>query len=130
MRARKKAPDHTKANGVHYTPPELAAFLADVTAAAARHVTGRLRVLDPACGDGGLLVAIANALPKPVRHRMTIEGYETDARELAKAEASLAQLDVGHVVLHNRDFLSEEGIGRLAEPRGLFDEEPARQYDV
>lgn len=130
MRARKKSPDYTKAYGVHYTPPELAAFLAAVTAAAARHVSGQLRVLDPACGDGGLLVAIANALPKPVRRWMTIEGYETDAGELAKAGAALAQLGVANVVLHNRDFLSEEGIGSLAESRGLFDEEPAQQYDV
>jgi methylase of polypeptide subunit release factors len=130
MQTRKKAPDYTKAHGVHYTPPKLAAFLADVTAAAVRQVAGPFRVLDPACGDGGLLVAIANALPKPVRHWLTIEGYETDAGELAKAGASLAQLGVGNVTLHNRDFLSEEGVGNLAEYPGLFDEEPAQQYDV
>ena len=130
MRAGKKAPDHAKAFGVHYTPPELAAFLADVTAAAVPHVTGPFRILDPACGNGALLIAITNALPKPVRRWITIVGYETDPCELAKAGASLAQLGVGNVVLHNRDFLSEEGIGRLHESRGLFDEEPAQQYDI
>ncbi len=130
MRARKKKPDYTKAHGVHYTPPKLAAFLADITAAAVRHVAGPFRVLDPSCGDGSLLVAITNTLPKSVRHWLTIEGYETDARELAKAGASLAQLGIGSVVLHNRDFLSEDGVGSLAESRGLFDEEPAQQYDL
>lgn len=130
MRARKKAPDHTKTHGVHYTPPELAAFLADVTTAVVRDVTVPFRILDPACGDGALLVAITNALPKPMRHEMTIEGYETDAGELAKAGVTLARLGVGNVSLHNRDFLSEEGMGRLAESRGLFDEGPAQQYDM
>jgi tRNA1(Val) A37 N6-methylase TrmN6 len=130
MRPRKKASDYTKAHGVHYTPPKLAAFLADVTAAAVGDVTGPFRVLDPACGDGGLLVAITNALPKAVRRWITIEGYETDAGELAKAGSCLAQLGVGNVVLHNRDFLSEEGISSLAESGGLFDEGPAEQYDV
>ncbi len=129
MRARNKAPDYTKANGVHYTPPELAQFLADVTAAAAQHVTGQIRVLDPACGDGGLLVALTNALPKSVRRRLTVEGFETDASELAKANESLRQLGIA-AALHNRDFLSEEGIGGRAEFRGLFDEEPVTLYDV
>src|SRR5262249_53519407 len=49
---------------------------------------------------------------------------------LAKAGASLAQLGVGNVVLHNRDFLSEERVGSPAESRGLFDEDPAQQYDM
>jgi adenine-specific DNA-methyltransferase len=129
MRARKKTPDHAKANGVHYTPPLLADFLADVTAAAARLVTGPLRVLDPACGDGCLLAAIAKAGPASVRRRMTLVGYETDAGELAKAELSLRSLGVENVILHNRDFLSEVGMGSLAEPRGLFDED-VQQYDV
>src|SRR5947209_2158867 len=113
MRARQKPPDHAKANGVHYTPPELAAFLAEVIAAAL-HGTGPFRVLDPACGDGGLLVAIANVIPKSVRHRMTVEGYEMDPAELAKAEKSLQYLGLADVILHNRDFLSEAG------PPGLF----------
>ena len=127
---RRKAPDHAKANGVHYTPPELASFLAEVTAAAAEPLTSRIRALDPACGDGGLLTAIFSAIPANRRPLMTLEGYETDSRELAKAEHSLAQLGIDNVVLHNRDFLSEVGASVLTHSRGLFDEEPAQQYDL
>lgn len=130
MRAVKKAPDHNKAHGVHYTPPRLATFLADVTASAVGDLTGSVRVLDPACGDGALLVAITNAFPTAFRRFITIEGYETDANELAKAGSCLAQLGAGSVALHNRDFLSEEGIGALAQPAGLFDEAPVKRYDV
>jgi adenine-specific DNA-methyltransferase len=130
MRGRKKAPDRTKTHGIHYTPPKLAAFLAEVTAASVRRVAGPFRVLDPACGDGGLLVAITNAFPKSARRWLTIEGYETDAVELAKAGASLAQLGVGNVILHNCDFLLEEGVSRPAHSPGLFDAEPTQQYDL
>src|SRR5262249_7253155 len=111
MRARRKAPDHAKANGVHYTPPELAAFLAEVTVAAASWPAfDEFRVLDPACGDGQLLVAIARAVPKSRWRRLSLEGYETDRGELAKAEASLRSLGVADLALHHRDFLSEGGL--------------------
>ncbi|MXX41341.1 MAG: N-6 DNA methylase, partial [Gemmatimonadetes bacterium] len=51
-----------KATGSHYTPPELAHFLAKrlVSEADFRQLP-ELRVLDPACGDGELLVALANS---------------------------------------------------------------------
>lgn len=129
MRTQKKAPDYAKTNGVHYTPPELAGFLAEVTAAAAGNVRGSLRVLDPACGDGGLLAALAQAVPASLRRCMMLEGFETDAGALRKASASLPLLGVESVMLHHRDFLSEGGRGRLAEPRGLFDED-VQPYDV
>jgi adenine-specific DNA-methyltransferase len=130
MGAQKRAADRVKKEGIHYTPPSLAAFLADVTVRAVGNVEGALRVLDPACGDGGLLVAIVNTLPSRVRRSLTVEGYETDAEELAKAGASLSQLGIGNVILHNRDFLLEEGIGNPNESGGLFDKGSMGQYDL
>ena len=104
MRPSKKSPDHAKANGVHYTPPDLAIFLADATVSIICKSGKPIRVLDPACGDGGLLLAIAQAAPKQVRGRMVLEGYETDAAELDKAEEKLRGLGVAGIILHNRDF--------------------------
>src|SRR5262249_46821133 len=78
--------DHAKKNGVHYTPPELAAFLADAMVKTLGPQTGALHILDPACGEGSLLFAFAQALPARARGRLTLEGYETDAAALAGAQ--------------------------------------------
>src|SRR5438067_4877198 len=120
MQVSRKTPDHAKTNGVHYTPPDLAGFLAEATAAVAGKIRKPIRVLDPACGDGGLLLAIAEAVPARARRGMILEGYDTDPGELAKAGAALARAGVSDVVLHNRDFLSEDGFGN-GEPT-LFEE--------
>src|SRR4051812_39095593 len=95
-----------KANGVHYTPPELAAFLAESTARQLGAVTGPLRVLDPACGDGELLLAIARALPSASRRGLVLVGCEMDAAAVARARRRLATAGARDVRLSCRDFLA------------------------
>lgn len=101
-----KVHDRVKANGVHYTPPSLAAFLAS---ALYRHTAlvdaEPIRVLDPACGDGSLLVAFAQLAPPAVRARLQLVGHDTDGAALAKASSSLSHLSV-RTDLHKDDFLS------------------------
>src|SRR5438876_11702853 len=63
-----------KERGVHYTPPELARFLASHVAAHLRAISNPLRLLDPACGDGELLEALAMGLPPEVRAVSTFFG--------------------------------------------------------
>lgn len=56
-------PDERKRLGAWYTPPELAEIVVDGALAEFRPPSGRpVRVLDPACGDGRLLVAVADRL--------------------------------------------------------------------
>jgi SAM-dependent methyltransferase len=101
-----KVHDRVKTNGVHYTPPSLAAFLASALYRHAALVDAEhIRVLDPACGDGSLLVAFAQLAPPDVRARLQLVGHDTDGAALAKASASLSHLNV-RTELHKEDFLS------------------------
>lgn len=112
---------HVKAHGIHYTPPELAAFLAR-NALSALEGDGPLRVLDPACGDGALLEAVAKASDNP--ERLTLIGMDTDSRAVAAASTRLRHLrnHVHAIELREADFL--EAVADQLEPR-LLDPEPA-----
>lgn len=71
-------PTIQKQNGVHFTPADLAAVVAERIAPHVEAMRGNVRILDPACGDGNLLVAIANALSRPTLRRSTLIGVEDD----------------------------------------------------
>ncbi|MFI8976482.1 Eco57I restriction-modification methylase domain-containing protein [Nocardia asteroides] len=86
-----------KRHGRHYTPPALARFLARRALLHAPPRGRELRVLDPACGDGELLLAVhhelaARAPGVPVR----LTGYDLDRRavEDAVARAAAAGVDL------------------------------------
>jgi len=107
--------DRIKANGVHYTPPALADFLAAVTLEALGDLSTTVRVLDPACGDGALLNAFVNRLPAKMRRRVALHGYETDAQAIETARHVLTHAGAREVHLTQLDFLSVRGVE--ARPR-------------
>ena len=83
-----------KRHGRHYTPERLAAFLAERLL---EHVVpqGELRILDPACGDGELLLAVHRAAVRlfpgvPVR----LTGFDLDAAAVALARERATGLPV------------------------------------
>ena len=84
-----------KAHGIHYTPSELARFVARRTLARAE---GReLVALDPACGDGELLLALAEeaeAAGLPAPHLIGVDqdhaAVDVAAERLATASAAIA----------------------------------------
>jgi len=95
-----------KRHGKHYTPAALADFLAD-------RVLGRLelsgdktlRILDPACGDGELLLSVhrmaATQLPGVT---LALVGYDLDAEAVRVAQERSDDLGIG-VEWHQGDFL-------------------------
>ncbi|MCP2318337.1 TaqI-like C-terminal specificity domain-containing protein [Nocardia amikacinitolerans] len=109
MGSHTRAARERKRHGRHYTPPALARFLARrLLAHVPRPSTGgELRVLDPACGDGELLLALyreAAARLPGVRLRLT--GYDLDEAGLAVARTR-AMVEGVQVDWRAGDFLAD-----------------------
>ncbi|MEV0298654.1 methyltransferase domain-containing protein [Nocardia sp. NPDC050710] len=103
-----EARDARKRHGRHYTPPALARFLARRLLAHMPRpsVPGVLRVLDPACGDGELLLALyREAAVRLPGVRVELTGFDLDETALAVARrrARAARIEVEWQV---GDFLS------------------------
>jgi methylase of polypeptide subunit release factors len=101
--------ERRKANGVHYTPPLLAAYLAEQVVSGlkrSRTKFSALAVLDPACGEGELLKAIVDAVPRAWRTRLRLTGFDMDEPALERARRLLEDSGVASVELHEGDFLA------------------------
>jgi adenine-specific DNA-methyltransferase len=105
-----------KRHGKHYTPTELARFLAERVLAHVQRKT-TIRVLDPACGDGELLFAIHQvATEQLIQASITLVGYDLDPSAVAVARSRAEALGIV-VEWHEGDFLQA---GRDL-PNGSFD---------
>lgn len=96
--------EKAKAHGTHYTPLELARFLARATLEHA-HVGTSCSILDPACGDGSLLLAVAQAVDPKRPERLRLVGIDRDAEALEIARERLSRLGV-NFELRAGDFLT------------------------
>ncbi|HCH62015.1 MAG TPA: type II restriction endonuclease subunit M [Deltaproteobacteria bacterium] len=99
----------TKATGATYTPPALARFVAErlvEQVAAAHPIQRRLRIADPAVGEGELLVQIVHALHARGFRDLDLYGFDVNADAVAVARSRLAALDLPEVTLVAKDFLS------------------------
>lgn len=99
-----------KRHGRHYTPVELADFLATRTLAQLASVD-RIRVLDPACGNGELLLAAHRAARAlGVENALELVGYDLDtaavavARDRAAAEGVAMRVEEGDFLRLSRDM--------------------------
>ena len=90
-----------KAGGATYTPQNLADFVAhQIVAAADLTSTERvLRVLDPAVGDGALLISLMQKLAKHTTRPVAVYGFDTDDEAVSEARARIAAA-YPHVAVH------------------------------
>lgn len=85
--------DSKKSEGATYTPPRLAEFVArQILRSAQLPKSGRIRVLDPAVGDGVLLEALLQALPEPILARVDVVAIDTDERAIMFTRQKLSLL--------------------------------------
>ena len=98
-----------KAGGVTYTPKNLGRFVANqiVSTALLSGKSDRIRVIDPAVGDGELLLCLIDALIGIGHNKIEVHGFDTDARALGRTSDRIA-LRYPSVPLNLRkaDFLS------------------------
>jgi hypothetical protein len=112
--------DLQKSSGATYTPVDFAAFVANhIVEAADLPKRGEIRILDPACGDGALLIELIKRLPLTVRKRVEVVGYDIDPEAIRIASQRLLlefpNLDVR---LEQKDFL--EHVLNLHNGNSLF----------
>jgi adenine-specific DNA-methyltransferase len=111
-----------KEKGAHYTPEGLAGFVADQVAAQFPTAT-RLRILDPAVGDGALL----RALSEKLGNQHQFDGFDIDAPALDQAEKLLgSSIGLGSYTLYHSDFLARYG----GADDDFFYSPPPPEYDA
>ena len=123
-----------KAGGVTYTPKELADFVARaiVGAAGAWANNQPIRLLDPAVGDGELLMSLLAQLDRPGMPAIEAHGFETDQQALNLASARIRQrFPKASLRLTHGDFLKfvVEQV-RPQDKGGLFEDRTAPAYDL
>ncbi len=87
MRNRYEIVTAEKAEGATYTPRPLAEFVARQMVDVAHQIRSKetLRVLDPAAGDGRLLLSLLEILQEQVKVPVEVFGFETDSKALESA---------------------------------------------
>ena len=120
---------HSKAHGATYTPTVLADFVASAIVSRAASAIGRhIRVLDPAVGDGELLVSLLRQLEGLGNSAIEVQGFETDLDALRRAEDRLAGFRRASCRVVQDSFLSFV-LNRFHSTEDLLAGEHAR-YDV
>lgn len=119
-----------KAGGATYTPPILADFVARQIVKLTDSDDNNLRILDPAIGDGELLVSILRELNRT--DGVDVHGFETDPAALGRAQARIKE-EFPNVSVHFRhgDFLefAKHQFEGLAEP-SLFSARAPEAFDL
>lgn len=116
-----------KADGATYTPTGLADFVAQqMLRVADLPKCGTIRALDPAVGDGALLFALINQLPKSAQSRLDVIGYDTDLEAVIDAKARLKEAFPNlSIHLEQKDFLEHvlnlQGCGDLFSASEVYE---------
>lgn len=130
-----RSPSEIKSDGATYTPRSLADFVASNIIGAAPNITSNksLRILDPAIGDGELLLSILGKIPKLSTTEVEVFGFETNqtALETAKKRISKSYPNV-KINFTLRSFLEYvlENYGSGGKERSLFEDNSAERFDL
>ncbi len=96
-----------KKTGSHYTPTRLAQFVASkiLENYSLPDSDSKIRVLDPACGDGELLRALVDNWPQKSRSFVSLIGIDLDRIAFQNVRYRVQNLGVDAIDLRREDFL-------------------------
>jgi methylase of polypeptide subunit release factors len=121
-----------KAGGATYTPKQLADFVAEriLEAIEDTSLPQPLRILDPAVGDGELLVSLLGKLRPRHLERVEVYGFETDRKAINVATERLGKLFPKMAIdIQLLDFL-EFVLEGSAGAHGLFATKSVEAFDL
>ncbi len=81
-----------KSDGATYTPPLLADFVASQIVGFADLRVSRISILDPAIGDGELLISLLSELSKTCKLPIDVYGFDTNQGALLSAKQRLEEV--------------------------------------
>ena len=128
--ARYKCVTEEKADGATFTPGKLASFVAQQIVVNLPVSSSRaLRVLDPAIGEGTLLVKLLEEMYSRGIHNIEVHGFDTNPRSLSLAEQTIRK-KFPLVPIHflSVDFL--EFAGQFVGTSSLFSNALPERFDV
>ena len=111
--------EQIKNTGATFTPRELSVFLAERIASYTQPKQNK--VLDPACGEGELLLAMGEVL-KANSIDFSLTGYDANEQYLNVTKDRLKHIEVRNAELHHKDFLQAIDIKNSRILPSLFDE--------
>lgn len=122
--------DAQKTSGATYTPQGFANFVSrQMLQVADLSALPRIRVLDPAVGDGALLDALIKSMPPEVLSRVEVCGFDTDPNAVRLASERLAKsFPTLKIRIEQKDFI--ELILPLLNDGGLFPKERMEPFDL
>jgi len=132
--SRYEAVSDEKADGVHYTPRSLAEFVAKQIAkcAPATGIERSFRILDPAVGDGELLLALLRELIALGFSDFDVHGFDTSGVAIKRARERLSkEFPSLKVNLREEDFLKHVSSHESSRGNGdLFALAKLPSYDL
>jgi adenine-specific DNA-methyltransferase len=123
--------EEKKETGAHYTPKLLADFVAEkiVSALPQSFSQERIRIIDPAAGDGELLYSLLEVLEQRDYFDFEVHGFDTatDAIKVARDRILNSFPDIT-LSLKNADFL--EFAAKRQQQMSLFENNKFERFDV
>ncbi|BDX39125.1 type II DNA modification methyltransferase [Tenuifilaceae bacterium CYCD] len=117
-----------KNSGATFTPTELADYLASkIFIELNNEPTTSYTILDPACGEGELLTALAKIVETKTNNvSIKLKGFDTNIDYIISAKTNLSRVTNYSVDLQHKDFLETEGV--CEEPVNLFSTKVETEY--